>query len=436
MKAPGLFFVLLCIFILPLVAYAQTPERTEEFVYATTQFNGSGYRSALVPPQAGTIYLIAGVQNILAPRRTQLYYWPITNRYLADWAVENKLVEGQLEIFQYGKKIALIELSDYVVQSDSSDTEEANALYIGEAAQAAYVHFQELQKKYRDDLYAYYQAQDVYRKQVDEIVRNAVQSGKTVSEADFPKPPTPVPPLSLFSREVAQGYALSLPVGTYTIQMRLPDGSIPHASRKTLVTFEKMQDGVAYTIVPQSRWTEPESSSQPEGVIYTPRGTTLYLQPFRQSQYNDFYYTRMADPQDQSGRRDRTRWVPFEPYQDATLRLEVPNLAVREIPLEAYFVQQLPGSGLGYEVVKFDPASMPEPSFEGYKLELTADNAECHIQLVNAKGELIAGSGRQIRVLYTHRAWSLYALSALPLLIGFGMIIERRRRIRKIKVDE
>jgi hypothetical protein len=220
--------------------------------------------------------------------------------------------------------------------------------------------------------------------------------------------------------------------------MRLPDGSIPHASRKTLVMFEKMQDGVAYTIVPQSRWTKPESSSQPEGVIYTPRGTILYLQPFRQSQYNDFYYTRMADPQNQSGRMDQSRWVPLEPYKDAdvTLQLEVASRVVVQIPLEAYFVQQLPGSGLGYEVIKYIPASMPEPSFEGYKIELTGDNAEYYIQLVRTGGEPIAGSGRQIRVLYTDRAWGLYALSAIPLLVGVGMMMERRRRIRKIKVDE
>ena len=61
----------------------------------------------------GTIYLVA---NPVSPRRTDVYYWPITNREVANWARLNEPVEGVLEIRRRGRLVASIEATDYVDQ--------------------------------------------------------------------------------------------------------------------------------------------------------------------------------------------------------------------------------------------------------------------------------------------------------------------------------
>ena len=50
-----------------------------------------------------------------------IYYWPLTNRYLADWESKNQLVSGTLEILDGNKLISTIELDKYLVQYDSEN---------------------------------------------------------------------------------------------------------------------------------------------------------------------------------------------------------------------------------------------------------------------------------------------------------------------------
>jgi hypothetical protein len=411
-------------------AFAQSPPREEAFVYATTVFDGLTYASAMTPPDVDTIYLIADRENIIAPRRTMIYYWPITNRYLADWSLLNEVVEGELEVYRGSELVMSIPLENYVIQYDAENPLESPRIGVGEEALAMYAAFQAAFAKYREDLFAYYEAEQAYRTELDEIIAN--NEPGSVAPEDLPVRPEPVGDFPLQSTEPNKAYPINLPEGRYEIRMRHSSGIVVPDSSREVVVYSRQQTGIAYSVVPQSRWTQPEDSVHPDGVIYAEPGAILYLQPSRESLYNELFYTRMLDPQDQAAREDRTSWVLHDPYPQTTLRVTGTDGTVREAEIKRYFVQQLAGSGLGYEVLEFNPETMTRASFAGFALELDGQNPVYQVELLDEAGRPIAGSRREIRILNTNRGPHVYALGLLPLAVGLVVYTVRRRRILTI----
>ncbi|HUF36986.1 MAG TPA: hypothetical protein VMN57_00555 [Anaerolineales bacterium] len=410
--------------------HAQSPERERAFVYATTVFDGLTYASAMAPPDVETLYMIADRQNIIAPRRTMIYYWPITNRFLADWSLLNEVVEGELEVFRGADLVLSVPLQDYVIQYDSANPLETLRIGVGEDALAMHEAFEALFAAYRESLFDYYEAEQAYRAELDEIIIN--NEPGTVDPEDLPVRPEPVGEFTIKSTDPNKAYPLSLPEGRYTILMRDGNGIVVPDSRRSLVVFAQLQNGVAYSVVPQSRWTQPEDSVYPDAVIYAEPGATVYLQPSRESLFNELHYTRMLDPQDQASREDRTRWVLHDPYPNTTLRVSGADGSVQEAELKGYFVQQLAGSGLGYEVLEFNPETMQRSSFEGFALELSGNNPVYRVELLDEDGRPILGSRREIRVLNIDRGPHVYALALLPLAIGAVVYLARRRQIASV----
>lgn len=430
-----ILIILILSLVNPMMTFAQE-NRVEEFVYGITFFDGYLYGNAVSPSNTDAIYLIANVENVIAPRNTMIYYWPLTNRYLADWESKNQLVSGTLEILDGKKLISTIELNKYLVQYDSENPLDTLKLHVGQDAEAAYNHFKELQAQYQNDMQAYHIAQQVYRDKVSELLESdAAKQGK-LTEKDFPNPPQPVPPMTLHSQTVAEGFVISLPEGTYYIRMRLPDGSIEPNSEKRLLVFSELEEGSSYNVVPESRWTKPEQSDLVDNAIYTTTGATIYLTPFRQGKYNEYYYRHMEDPQDQSSRIDRNIWVSFEPLKNVTLEVVQSKKIIERLPLKGFVVQQLSGSAKGYEVGTFNPETRDKPSFEGFQIRLGNSLSGLGVQLIDKNNSIIKGSHRSIRTLNTDRAWIMYLIAILPFLVGVGIILERFRKIRRIKVVE
>ena len=430
-----LFIVLVILVTFPIAANAQE-DRQKEFVYGIAFYDGYLYGNSMVPPTIDVMYMQANVDNIIAPRNTLIYYWPLTNRYLADWAAMNELVSGELEILDGNELIASVELQKYLIQFDSTDPTETLNLHVGEDAETAYSYFKELQAQYQQDIRAYHEAQQEYRDKVGELLNSDAAKEGTLTDEDFPEPPQPVPPMTLSSQTIAEGFVISLPEGNYRIRMRLPDGSIQPDSEKRLVIFKKIKDGASYNVVPEARWTKPEQSKIEDSAIYTTHRATIYLAPFHQGLYNEYHYRHMEDPQDLSSRRDRKVWVSFEQLENVDLELITEGGAVGVLSLEGYTVKQLPGSARGYEVVLLNPDTNESPSFEGFKVAVGEETSGYEVRLLDDQGDLVEGSMRSIRVLYTERAWIMYLLGVSPLVVGVVVLLYRNRRIRRIKVDE
>ena len=103
-----------------------------DFAYGTNHYNGAAYSSAMIPPSVEEFYLIADVDNIVAAKYTDVYYWALTNEYKANWDAANEIVDGSLEVYQGNTLYKTIERTQYVIQYDSLDKYGTIALYSGE----------------------------------------------------------------------------------------------------------------------------------------------------------------------------------------------------------------------------------------------------------------------------------------------------------------
>jgi hypothetical protein len=363
-----------------------------------------------------------------------IYFWPVTNQYLADWENKNELVAGTLEIYKSGRLLQTVKLTAYIIQYDQNDPADTLKLYVGSDAQAADARFQEQQKKHNEDQAAYYQAQQVWQEKMDELLRN-LPTDKTVPPDQLPPEPTPVPAFTLYSSQLEQGYLVTLPTGEYDVQLKRLDGAYEPEGTKHLVVFDREKTGMSYSVVPQSRWNKPETSNEPGSVIYALADSTLYLESYRESRYNEYLYGHMIEPQDSASRADRGKWVVFEAQRLANLSASSGG-QTEKIPLGSYYVQQLPGSGMGYEVIPYDSKITQKQSFQGYAIKLSAARPDYSVQLLDDAGNAVVGSERRIMVLNTDRAWSLYVLAALPFVAGLVAVFARRRSTKRIKVEE
>jgi hypothetical protein len=408
---------------------AQEGELT--FVYGTNHFEGAAYTSTFIPPTVETTYFLADHTSILAGRMTEVYYWPITNEFKPDWGSANMIVEGDLEVLQGGTVVESVALTEYVLQYDGEDRIGTTRLYLGPEAVQARADFEAAQAQYREDLFHYHETLNEYREAFQEALA-LLQSGE-ITEDEMPVAPEPLEDMTLFSTDLLWGYPVNLPVGRYRIQMRTPEGTVIPESRKELVIFEALQEGIGFKILSEERWTAPEMSQDLNEVIYTLRGKVFYLQPFYQKQYNQLYYTRMNNPQDTVAREDRTTWVAHQPARDVRLRVSRPD-GSEVVVLDDYFVRQLMGSRLGYEILPFEPGMGSQPTFSGFQIVAGPDAAVFSLAALDESGEVIPGGTREVRILLTRRTWLVYVVSALPLLVGVAVVLQRRRKVRDVKV--
>ena len=94
--------LLLLLLVLAPSALAQAPQRERRFVYGINLFDGVEYTTGFVPPSVDAVYLLADHLGVLDPKLTEVYFWPITNDYRADFTSLNELVGGRLEVARGG----------------------------------------------------------------------------------------------------------------------------------------------------------------------------------------------------------------------------------------------------------------------------------------------------------------------------------------------
>lgn len=430
-KYSGLALLFCLLAVLPVSA--QPPERWEAFVWSVTAFGGVQYDSTFYPPASDTLYLLADKSHVLAPRSTLLYEWPITNRLLADWLARNERVDGTLHLRDSAGREETLAITDYVIQFDGEAPADTVALYAGAEAQDQYAAFDEARKAYGAALHAQFRLEQEYQAALTEAAQ-AVTKGQNLPIPDGPPPP--LPPFTRYSTEVKQAFVLKLPPGDYTLWLERPDGSEQPTSRKRLHVFAPRRYGVGYSVMPASKWTVPEQSNDPRNAIYALPGSRLYLQPFAEFEVNELAYGRMVDAQAPGLRRDRYIWVHTTPYPSASLQLFAGEEAAGVVENLPYYVRQLPGASLGYQIEAYDPASERSPSFYGYALSVEAGQRALEVVLVDGDGQPVAGSGREIRPIRAGDRRVVYGLSLLPLLIGGAVLLWRRGQVERTRLDE
>ncbi|WP_438318402.1 hypothetical protein ACP6EK_04320 [Candidatus Caldatribacterium sp. SIUC1] len=439
MKSRLVFLLLLGVFLSSgWAALAQPPVR-EQLVYSLTSFNGSTYSKSFAPQSEDTIYLIANTNSIVNPRKTIVYYWPITRRYMAGFSTLNEAVPGKLEILQGGKVIATLEEQKYVLYYPEGYFSEKTIMYLNAEADAAYEKYKKAMDEFNAKLKEYYEAMRKYREDLNkffEEVRRRREAGET-GPLDIPVPKEPSPPefVNFYVSEPATGFVVNLPPGHYEIRVRLEDGTVLEGSEKKLVVFtSRRKGGIGYEIIPGNRWTKRENCDDPSWIIHAVGKNELYFNPFTQEEYNELYHNKLQDPQN-IGRIERWKWVHADPVKDATLLFGRGKEVLKAVTRAPYFVKQIPGPELGYEIVDYDEDLKKrgyKPTFESYKVVLGPElpKVDYTIQTVASENQMpLPKSERTIRLLRKAYSVYLYPLAFLPLAVGAGIVITRRARI-------
>jgi hypothetical protein len=327
--------------------------------------------------------------------------------------------------------IETIPMTEYVIQYDALDHINTTRLYTGEEAAAARKNFEDQQMQYREDLYQYYEKLNEYREEFQAALAE-LQAGN-ITEDELPVAPDPLADLTLFSTDLLWGFPINLPVGHYQIQVRTYEGEIIQDSVKDLTVFEHMNEGIGYEVFSEERWSDPESSKDVNSVIYTLKNQTFYLEPYHQKQYNQLYYTRMNSPQDNTSRADRMIWISHSRADGVILKTQG-NSGSLQIKLNDYFVQQIAGSRLGYEIKIFDPETMTQSSFRAFKIDLSEMPDVFYLQLMDQDGDLIDGSRREVHILKTKNIKWIYGIAGVPFALGLYMIYRRKHKVRDVKI--
>ncbi len=416
------------------------PVLREELVYRWNVFDGKGWSGGFIPQSEDTIYIIANKDNAISARKTLVYFWPITARYMAGWKTLNEQVKGTLEILQDGKVIKKLKKEDNVLYYPEGFWGEKTVFYKGEDANKQYQKYRKALDKYYEDLKKYYEARQEYRKKLDEFfkeVKRRREAGeKGPLDIEIPKEPEPPKGPDFYVTEPKKDYIVNLPVGKYQIRIRAEDGTIVEGSEKNLFVFtSRRKGGVGYEIIPGNRWTKREECNDPANIIYAAGRNVLYFRPYNQDEYNELYHNKLMDPQNE-GREENWKWVHTDPITDVFLLFYDEDKLLEKVDKKPYIVQQIPGPELGYNILEYTKEEFPykKPTFEGYQLILSEKLAPHGYQIFLGKKEnnaLIPESRREIRLVRKKNANFLYYLSLFPLVVGGIVFTVRLRKVKK-----
>src|SRR5215212_690777 len=332
---------------------AQTTSSERAFVYGINAAVPDNFVGTFAPPSADGIFLLSGGTSVISPRYTEIYFWPITNEYRADWSALNEPVPGVLEVVKDGRVVAELTPTDYTIHFKQEGTTTTGELFLGQAAVAAEADFRSRQATFQKASSAYQQAEQAWLDAMADI-NSRQKAGEPV---EVPPEPVQPEPIGIFSNGLNSGFPIDLEPGQYGIRLRGSDGKIVPESERALKVFAPRRMGVGYTIVPETRWTTPLESSAPNDVIFGAADSALYLEPHLAREYPRRDWSLLQNPQRLSADSGGWEWVNGEKLGDQQLEINASNGMTDRRSLTPFSVRQEPGSQLGYEVIAVDPSA-------------------------------------------------------------------------------
>lgn len=413
-----------------------TPRKERQLVYSISAYTGQQYEGSFAPQQMGTIYLMADRPAILNAQMTDVYYWPITREYMADWFGFQEEIPGKLEIVKDGQVIESLERTDYsyVYPSGYGGRQE---LRLGEEAIAAYEDYQNRIDAYYSAVSAYYDAYAEWQRIMGEILREVQETGIYKDPSEIPEPPTQPTPPADFAYQPRKAFIVTLPPGRYTLRVRDEEGNIVAGSEKRLDVFTARREGTGLSVLPEHKWTRGFQSNDPADTFYLDGRRVFYIAPHHSQEFNLYKWAKMSKlhvPLEGEGMTSAWIWVHFDPITDATLQVLKDGEVVDEVKFEGYYVRQTPGSALGYEVIRAEEAERA-PTFSAYRVDLEAGSGSYQLRLVDREGNVLPGSEREVRSV--QRPGSIaYVIPLFPFGVGLGVFVWRRSKARRGKSVE
>jgi len=424
------------------VLFADVPVRTEQFIYSILAFNGKDYAGTFAREEADTIYLVADVDNFITVRNVFVYFWPITQDWKTDTSTLNVPFQGTLELSGGEAEPQRLGMTPYTYYNIRGEYELNWKVAKEQEAEAAWQHYQELMDAYWKSVSAYYEKRAMYEAMLNELtvtITRMRDQGQEVTPLidtlkELKAPPEPqypseyiVPPVP-----IQKAFILNLPVGEYKIRFFTEDGRIMEGSERRIVAFEKRRaEAIGLEVIPGDKWTRPVESKTPASVLYIDGSTDLYLRPFFQQEYNDLFYEKMRK-NDAKGNPTLMKWVRIQQVPQARVEVSRPSSESQMILEEPFYVEQVKGAALGYQIVPFDPEGKHkdrEPSLQAFHVSISEDQRVIRLRVQDKEGQYLPTSERQIRVVKPSRIGIIsLILAALPLVV---MIIVMARRSRR-----
>ncbi|HTZ50044.1 MAG TPA: hypothetical protein VMF68_00205 [Spirochaetia bacterium] len=440
----------------PVPAAADVPVRVEQLIYSLAAFDGGGYSSTFSLQTADSLYLLAGVDNLLSVRKTLVYWWPLTSEWKTDTDALNVQLGGTLEIRGGGIAARTLPLQKAtwvhaagspggnsggnpggkptgqwkVLTGEQADRELARAQSVSDSYFAAVQRYQEKARDY-----------DLQVRELGDRILALKNQGKDVSTETArlsalrrPDPPALPQGFENAPQPVQDWFVVNLPPGRYTVRLVGPDGSVIEGSDKELVVYRwRRTGGIGYEVIPGDRWTRPEDSKTPASVLYVNGGTGLYLRPFAEVEANDLFYQKTVSNQ-AVGNPSLFRWVRAGEAPAAVLELQAPGAAAVRSTLQDFTVKQAEGTGLGYTILPYAAAAAAgqPPSLVAIPLALRPSDRQARFRLLDEQGRPVPGSEREVRVVRPSAGFSWFALAALAPLAAIAAVrMARARRLRR-----
>ena len=421
---------------------ADVPVHTEQLVYSITAFNGRDYSGTFARQASDVIYLLAGVDSFLAPRRTLVYFWPLTGEYRLDTDTLDIPLPGTLLVTGGGGIRRFLALRQFTFFSRRSTYELDWGVAEDEEARKVYADYHRSVDRYLRAQADFQLDRKRYEDALDELTALAAGIRRRGGDASAverragalvePSPPQAPQDYAAPPAEPQDAFVINLPPGSYHIQLRNPDGTIAEGSDKRLVVFSmRSPAATGYDVVPGDKWTRPEKSEAPGAVTYVNGSTDLYLRPYQEAEAEDLYYRRLLN-NDGRGNRGLLTWVQMRQVPRATIELVVDGNR-STVTEEPFKIEQAAGSSLGYTIRPMSAGEEADaPDLVAYRVPIQPDNRMVRVTALDSTGVPLPGSEREIRVVPTRRAEGLLALIvALPLAAAVAVAALRRRRLSR-----
>jgi hypothetical protein len=412
-----------------------------QFVYNLVLFDGAHCQTTFCPEDIDTIYMVAKVKNIISANKTDVYFWPISKEFLADWAHYKEPQPGKLEIMKGNRVIKTISEAEYVLDYSNGFPGNPTGIKIGYAARKALADFKARTDLFYQSIQKYYAKYADYQKSLQDFAKNPKAFGDKPPE----KPRQPVPPHGYIS-EAAPGFALNLTAGTYQIRFRNEKNEIVPRSVKKLVVFPALARGIGYEIISEDKWTYPTHSDDFSANVFALKDQVIYVKPFTELQYNSFYYsklTKLAMPSSGRGLENQKIWIHLSPLSNHNTRLELTEKGkvIQKVKEKPYLVKQHSGSAFGYDIVEFkknDPQEVP--NFTAYKIVISKGTGAYSFQCVAANDRVIKASVRNLCTLRASLVNGLIFAALLPLIFGAMVIgirfFKNKRKLQQVKPEK
>lgn len=419
----------LCLLAAAAASFADLPERTEELAWSVLAFNGWDYSATLAPAAGPTVWLMAGVDSFVSLRKTFVYWWPLTEQWMADAQTLSVLLEGTLEVRPAGRTapVRKLELVTYTYFNVRGDYELNWRVATGAEAVRELERYRTLAEAYLAAMERYQQEMEAWEREKGDLrerIRRLQEQGgdasglieRLASLREPVEPPQPrayaVPP-----SQPQRGFVVNLPEGAWDARLVAPDGSVVEGSARRIVAWAKSRTGgVGYEVIPGDRWTRPQQSTTPSSVLYVDGSADLYLQPFFEDEVNDLCYEKTLD---NSGRGNAglAKWVRIQQVPRARLEIVRRGTPPEMITERSYVVEQAEGASLGYSIVPFDAEGAhrgEEPNMKAFLLSVKGTSGSIRIRTVDANGAPLAGSSREVRI--------VRGLPLAPLCLGLAFM--------------